>query len=243
MKTAVAKTIRAIAHWGVRVLAVVGALTILVLATCFTALPWKFLDWLADDGQRLDEAPDYIVVFGGGGVPSESGLTRAFEAARAARDFPNAVVVLALPYDTALAGSAAGRMREELIFRGVAPERVRIEPHGRNTREQAMNLARSMGLAPERDRVLVVTSPEHMRRALLSMRKVGFRHVAGRAAFGEAIETNVLYDPEELGGRKVPLPHGGTLMVRYQFWNNLGYLGAAAREWTALLYYRLQGWI
>ena len=232
-----------IARWIRKVLVGIGLLAVLAVASCFTSLPWKLFNWLADDGVRLEHPPNYIVLFGGGGVPSESGLTRAFETARAARDFPEAMVILALPYDTELAGSAAGRMRDELIWRGILPERIRIESRGRNTREQALNLARHMGLDPNCDRVLVVTSPEHMRRALLSMRKVGFEHVAGRASFSEAIEINVLYDPDELGGRRIPLPHGETLMVRYEFWNNLGYLGSAARELTALTYYWLRGWI
>ncbi len=234
---------RAMGRWMRRALTAVGALALAVASSCFTSLPWRVFNWLADDGRRLDGSPDCIVLFGGGGVPSESGLTRAFETARAAGDFPGAAVILALPYDTELAGSAAGRMRDELILRGVASERIRVEPRGRNTREQALNLARNMGLDPRRDRVLVVTSPEHMRRALMSMRKAGFAHAAGRASFSEAIETNVLYDPDELGGRKAALPYGGTLMVRYQFWNNLGYLAASAREFSALAYYALRGWI
>jgi uncharacterized SAM-binding protein YcdF (DUF218 family) len=235
--------LRILVRWARRLLMAVGLVTLLALAACFGPLPWKLVQWLANDGTALDRPPDYIVLFGGGGIPSESGLTRAFETARAARDYPGAVVILALPYDTELAGSAAGRMREELIWRGVLPERIRIEPHGRNTREQALNFARNMGLAPERDRILVVTSPEHMRRAMMSLRKVGFCHVAGRASFSEAIETNVLYDPDELGGRKISLPTGSTLMMRYQFWNNLGYLSTAARELAALAYYALKGWI
>ena len=109
---------------------------------------------------------------------------------------------------------------------------------------QALNVAGVIDADPAEAVVLLVTSPDHMKRALGAFRKVGFERIAGSASFSEAIEMNLLYDPEELGGRKVPLPDGaGTLMVRYQFWNNLGYLGAVAREWTALTYYWAKGWI
>lgn len=233
------KTLRAVHS----ALCVVGALVLLVFGLCFTSAPWRIIRWLAEDGSVLAATPNYIVVFGGGGIPSESGLTRAFAAARAAHEHPDATVILALPYDTELGRSAAGKMRDELVLRGVEAARIRIEPKGRNTREQALNLARQMQLNPEQDSLLVVTSPEHMRRALLALRRVGFRHVAGRAAHSESIEMNVLYDPDELGGSTVRLPGGESLMVRYQFWNNLGYLSSAAREVCALFYYRVRGWI
>lgn len=221
-----------------------GAGAIIVLGLCFTSAPWRLYNRLATDRHRLNEEPDYIVLLGGGGVPSESGLTRAFTAAQAARRFDESLVLLALPYDTDLGNSAAGKMREELILRGVEPDRILIESKGRNTREQAVNAARMIDADPKAAAVLLVTSPEHMRRALRSFRKAGFGNVAGSASFSEAIEMNLLYDPDELGGRRVPLDGGaGTLMVRYQFWNNLGYLGCAAREYAALAYYRLKGWI
>jgi uncharacterized SAM-binding protein YcdF (DUF218 family) len=225
-------------------LVLAGIFAILVLGSCFTSLPWDLYNSLASDPYRLSEEPEYIVLLGGGGVPSESGLTRAFAAARAAERYDAAYVVLALPYDTDLGQSAAGKMRAELILRGVDPERILIEREGRNTREQALNVAGVIDADPAEAVVLLVTSPDHMKRALGAFRKVGFERVAGSASFSEAIEMNLLYDPEELGGRKVPLPDGaGTLMVRYQFWNNLGYLGAVAREWTALTYYWAKGWI
>ncbi|OQA26407.1 MAG: hypothetical protein BWY59_01401 [Verrucomicrobia bacterium ADurb.Bin345] len=230
---------------GIRaLLALAGLLALLALGACFTAIPWRLYSRLAEDPYRLSGEPDYIVLLGGGGVPSESGLTRAFTAAQNARRFDDATVVLALPYDTEIGNSAAGKMRDELILRGVEPDRILIEPKGRNTREQALNVAEMLDADPAEAGVLLVTSPEHMRRALGSFRKAGFGHVAGSASFSEAIEMNLLYDPEELGGRRVPLPDGaGSLMVRYEFWNNLGFLGSAAREWTALAYYWLKGWI
>jgi hypothetical protein len=91
---------------------------------------------------------------------------------------------------------------------------------------------------------LLVTSPEHMRRAVLVFRKVGFTRINALPAFENALEADLVFKDDELGGNKLPIPDiGGNISVRYQFWNHLKYEILIAREMTALSYYKLRGWI
>lgn len=221
-----------------------GILFVILLGLCFTPAPWRVYRWLGTDGLVLDREPDRIVVLGGGGIPSESGLMRTYKAAEQSRRHPQAAVVIALPVSGPFDASDAARMRDELVMRGVAQHRITFEAKARNTREQALRLAATPGIQPAEDRVLIVTSPEHMRRALLSFRQAGFGHVASASAFSHSVDADLRYQADELGGDGIPTPGvGESTTLRYAFWNNLSYEVRAARELFALAYYRLKGWI
>ena len=221
-----------------------GVVFLILVALALTNLPWRAYRWLATDPARLDGSPNYIVVLGGGGIPSESGLMRTFYAADAAKRFPDAKVVVALPSDSGPATNAANRMKLELVVRGVSPERILMESQGRNTREQALKTAELIDVAPQKARVLLVTSPDHMKRALRSFRAAEFAHVAGLPAFQQSVESDLKYECGELGGSSLLMPEVGCcLMLRYGFWGNLKYEIDVARELAALAYYKLMGWI
>ncbi len=218
-----------------------GLLSMAVFATCFTSYPWRAYMWMARDNATLDRAPDYIVVLGGGGIPSESGLMRTYHGAEEARRFENARVIVALPEDKLTKTNATELMKGELVMRGVSPRRLLTEAAGRNTREQALNVAKMIDHDAQ---VLVVSSPYHMRRALGSFRKAGFTAVAGSAAFDSSVKSELHYKSSELGGRDLPMPDiGGRMEIRYDFWNSLRYACEVLREACALAYYRLRGWI
>ncbi len=225
-------------------LALAGAVFILMLALAFSPWPWRACAWLAVVEPQYDGPPDFIVVLGGGGIPSPSGLMRSYAGAEAAARFPEASVVLALPYDEPFENSSAFKMRNELILRGVAPDRILLESKGRNTREQAISLLETLDANPKEDRLLVVTSMDHMRRAVLTFRKAGFHQVNARSVSSEAIEVDLRYDVDRLGGRPFLLPDVGQNMVlRYTFWNHLGYELDFLRELVAMAYYWVKGWI
>lgn len=221
-----------------------GVVFLLSLLLAFTPVPWWAYRWLATDTASLGGPPQYIVVLGGGGIPSESGLMRTYWGAEAARTYGYATVVVALPVDGELDGSATGRMRDEMILRGVERARILIEPQGRNTREQAINVGGMIGPDHRKASVLIVTSPDHMKRALLTFRKAGFGNVAPLAAFSESVQSSLAYDTRELGGRSLPVSNIGSMTsLKYRFWNHLGYEVRVMRELTALGYYKLMGWI
>ena len=172
-----------------------------LLGLCLTDYPWRLYRWLGSDARVLEEAPRHIIILGGGGIPSESGLMRTYRGAEEGRLFTNALFIVALPVEGALETSATARMKAELVLRGIAPERIRIEPEGRNTREQALNIRGLLEADGPNVPVLVVTSPDHLKRALLSFRKAGFRQASGAAEYGDSLESALAYDEDELGGQ------------------------------------------
>lgn len=224
-------------------LAAAGIAFLLALAAACTPLPRRVYNWLGQ-APESSAAPDYIVVLGGGGIPSDSGLIRAYYGAAAAARHPAARVVVALPYEGRLEDSATGRMVDEFVMRGVARDRMLIESRGRNTHEQAVRTAELVDALPGEARLLLVTDPEHMRRALLSFRKAGFAQVYGRSAFRKPVEADLTRDdrPDRKLGRLLPKV-GHRMLWRYGFWNNLLYECLCARELAALAYYRCMGWI
>ena len=226
------------------ILMLAGAAAITLAALCFTPYPWRVYHWLATDPDATRLEPEIIVVLGGGGIPSSSGLMRTYHGATAAHHYTNASVVVALPADGDVEDCATGRMEAEMVLRGIGRDRLRVEAHGRNTREQALKIARMEGIAPADSRVLLVTSPEHLRRSLLTFRKAGFRHIAGLAATEDSVESDLEFEQATLDARRMPMPDIGRMpTLRYHIWNNLHYQARAARELVALSYYWLLGWI
>lgn len=221
---------------GARGLEALGLVALALAVLCFSPVPWRLYRWLSTDRPPAGN-PAFIVVLGGGGIPSETGLMRTYEAAALARRFPGATLIVALPSEGEPEAGAPGLMKAELVMRGVEAGRILLEPRGRNTHEQALNAA-EMIPGPETNRVLIVTSPEHVRRAAGAFRKAGFGAACGAPAFEETADYELNYDQE--AGE----PDLGRLPVlRYDFWNNLGYLDRSARELAALGYYRWMGWI
>jgi uncharacterized SAM-binding protein YcdF (DUF218 family) len=234
--------IRKLARLVEALLIAAGIAAIGIMALCFTPTPWHIYHWLGRDAFALDRSPDYIVIMGGGGIPSESGLMRTYEGAVAARLFPHAKIIVALPSDSNTRYDDAYRMRHELVIRGIRATRVAQDLKGRNTREQALNVTKMID--PGSNTVLLVTSPEHVKRALKSFRKLGCTNVAGRPAYQASIASDLLYQSDSLGGSGMPIPDvGEQLMLRYTFWNNVRYLSDSARELCALGYYWLKGWV
>jgi hypothetical protein len=175
-------------------------------------------------------------------MPSESGLIRCYHAAEVAASFPEAKVILSLPGDPEDSSSSICMMRHELLIREVDSSRIVLESDATNTRAQAMNIfTENKGI--QYDNVVIVTSPEHLYRAVKTFERAGFSHVDGFPAFEEAIEADLFFDGEKLGGRKYIPEIGGTVQLRYQFWNHLKYEILILREFTAIAYYKIKGWI
>lgn len=219
-------------------LRLLGVAALLWLLAALTPLPWNLLVRMASDLPGMERAaPEVLVVLGGGGIPSESGLMRTYAGARYARVYPDTDVVVAMPSGDG--DPTNQRMVDELTLRGVAAERIRQETAGRNTREQA---DRCRAMLEDDPVVGVVTSPEHMRRALLSFQAAGFDRVRACPAWDDYLEVDLRYEPEELPARSWN-PVGGSLLARYQFWDRLVLQAKLLREGVALLYYRWMGWV
>lgn len=222
-------------------LTVVGIFFSVCIMLAFTEQPYWGYHWLGTSKAELTWKPDVIVVLGGGGMPSQSNLMRGWYVGNAAKSFPDATVVISMPGDISDSLSTPRVMKNELILRGINPEKIVFEDQGTNTRAQALNC---MNIIKMQTPVLLVTSPEHMRRAVLCFRKAGFEKVNGLPAFENALEADLKFDDDKLGGNKTVMPDvGKSINARYQLWNHLKYEILIAREIVALGYYRLKGWI
>ncbi|MDA0577253.1 MAG: YdcF family protein, partial [Verrucomicrobia bacterium] len=190
-------------------------------------MPRWIPSWFSTAEVKLAEPARTIVVLGGGGIPSESGLMRTYCAAAVGADHLEAEYICMLPADGDPNRSSVGRMRDELVLRGVPRERVELESHARNTHQQAVAVRTMLGEAALGDPLLIVTSPSHARRALLCFRKAGFRQVACAVAESTGAEADM----------------GQALFLRYGFWNALEAQVRCVRECVAMAYYKVRGWI
>ena len=218
-----------------------GVFFLICVLLALTTLPFWGYHWLGTSESELKQKPETIILLGGGGMPSESNLIRSWYTEQAAKTFNGAKVVIAMPGDVTDSLSTPRLMKKELILRGVDSSLILFEHLGTNTRSQALNCKE---LVNEPEPILLVTSPEHMRRAVLCFRKTGFKNVNALPAFEDAVEADLSFKDDELGGNKKMVPDvGQSIQVRYQIWTHLKYEILIAREMMALAYYRLRGWI
>lgn len=217
---------------------------IFVIFFSFTSGPFWMFHWLGTSVSEYKFKPDYIIMLSGSGHPSESSLLRSYYISKLHVFYPEATIIVSqLAEDSLkLEKTDAWLIRSELILRGVDSTKIEIERTAKNTRDEAIQM---FSRFPDSDKNwLIVTSPEHMRRSVLSFRKVGFKNVGGSATFSSAGPSNLKYKSKKLGGRKII----GDEMVndmqfRYQFWNHLKYQILCYREFLALIWYKLKGWI
>ncbi len=133
-------------------------------------------------------------------------------------------------------------MKRELEIRNVSSERISLETNGKNTRYQALEVIKM--ISSTKEPVILVTSPEHMRRAILTFRKAGFKNISGIPAFEQTIDFDLVFNDKDLGGRNKFIPEiGHNTQLRYQFWIHLEYEILIIREIVALGFYHLKGWI
>lgn len=221
---------------------IAGILAIVIFVISFTTLPYKGIYWLGTSSLKAEIAPQYIIVMGGSALPGKSGLIRSYYAALVAKEFSEAEIIIALPGDIYDSTSSIRLMQKELEIRNIDPGRVILENEGKNTRYQALQIQKIIPL--KKSSIIIVTSPEHMRRSILSFEKIGFQNVSGVPAFDAIHDFELLFDDKELGGRNQFLPEiGNNTQIRYQFWKHLQYEIIFMRELMALGYYNLKGWI
>lgn len=241
-----------------------GVIFTLSVVLAFTSAPFWMWYGLSVSKAGVNRPPDYIVVLGGGGMPSESGLMRCWYAAKTANYFTRAKVIIALPGDVNDSLSSIIGMKKEILIRGIESRRIILEDSGTNTRAQALNILKGITNIEQRmsnnesnrhsifnpsilqsfsPSVLIVTSPEHLRRAVLTFKKAGFQKVDGLPAFEEAIESDITFKGKRLGGRLWVPDIGNSITLRYQFWTQLHYEELLLRELLALAYYKVKGWI
>jgi uncharacterized SAM-binding protein YcdF (DUF218 family) len=232
-------TLKRIIRYFNNCLALLGTILLLALILSFTSYPYWAYYWLGVHNANERGNPNVIVLLGGGGMPSPDGLMRAYYTARNAIEFPSATIYIAMPHDTALGNeSPEYLLAHELVLRGIDSSRIHYESVGNTTHSQSVNLSKIIGNYFSDTLILrIITSPEHMFRSVATFRKAGFKNVGGMAAFEEAISENSL-----MGNQNKRLK-SERLNLRYNMWNYLKYEISVVREYFAIAYYKIRGWI
>lgn len=214
----------------------IGVLGFLFVLLSFTELPYWGYYHLASIEDTLEDAPEHIVIMGGDGMPSPSGLMRLYHGIEKAKLFPNAKIILALPFNEYDSTRQLNLMAHELVLKGIDTTRIQFEPKGFNTRSQAEEIA---GLIQDKTSpLLIVSSPEHMFRCLATFRKLGFSNVGGNPTFEKPIDEERLKD--KTGQEEIKVRN---LSLRYNMWSYMQYEITVMREYTAISYYWFKGWI
>ncbi|MBK9355984.1 MAG: YdcF family protein [Bacteroidales bacterium] len=220
-----------------------GSIFIVLCVLALTTLPFRAYYSLATTGSRIENSPEIIVMLAGAGIPSENGLIRAYFTARLAAEYPDAQVIIAVPGILSDSLGDPRRIAAELAMRGLKQQQMLFANTGKNTRGQALEISNLLSPDKLTRPITIVTSPEHIKRAVLCFRKCGFTDVSGFPAFETSLETNLSFDDHDLKGNKMVPPIGSNLQIRYQFWNHLKYEVIVVREYLAIVYYKLRGWV
>ena len=215
---------------------VLGILFFVMLALAFTSAPFYAYYRLGQNPNenRTPMQPQHVVMFGGAGMPSEDNLIRLYHTAALAQHF-DIPVILVHPEDSLCQAEMTRLLRQDGV------DSILYMKEGTNTRSQALGL---MAAYPELAEVpfLAVTSPEHLRRTVKCLNKVGFTNVIGKAAYPATVDFDLSLKKQKLGGNKA-IPSVESVKMRYTFFNYLKLEITCVREYLALGYYRIKGWI
>jgi uncharacterized SAM-binding protein YcdF (DUF218 family) len=215
-----------------------GVIALLMSILAFTPLPYHTRHWLAQHNSKYNFTPEYIIMLGGSGMPSADNLIRLYYTAVAAETYPKATIIISHPSDSLM----CEMMKNELLSKQVSEEKILFEKKGTNTRYQVMEIQKRYPNTITSP-VIVVTCPEQMWRTVSAFRKAGYSKIGGYPTFSCDMYTDLQYNTRKLKGSKYMPEVGDNLSVRYNFWNYLKLEITCLREFTALAYYKLNGWI
>lgn len=214
-----------------------GVIALLMCALAFTRLPFDAHRWLGTAAGECSAPVRAIVVLGGSGMPSGPELLRLHRAAELAALWPEASVTIMHPGDP----SAIQLMRADLIMRGTDARRIKLMNVGDNTRAQALALAASITM--KQDPISIVTAPENMYRSVRAFQRAGFIHACGAPAWDHAMFHQFDYEHARIGGKAWAPDISDQPALRYTFWNYLKLEVTCLREYAAIAYYSVNGWM
>ena len=220
-----------------------GGLLLLFLILALTSLPFWARYRLAQAEAGVPQNTKSILVMGGGGFPSEAVLMRLWYTAELANQNPEAKVIVATPGDFRDSTSTVYQMHCYLCKQGIDTMRLLVEPEGLNTRHQALKAYDMMVSDKFEEPLVVVTSPAHLYRSVKSFKRAGFSQVGGVPTMEVMLETDLKTKSKELGGNTYVPDVSRSISLRYKFWDYLHYEIEVAREYIAITYYKLKGWI
>ncbi len=219
---------------------IIGMITIFMLVLSFTSWPYHAYHWTGYFNDRDHKsAPEIIILMGAGGFPGSESLIRCYYTAVAAHEFPDAKIILAFPADSSnFEVSDHYLMIKELQQRGIDSIRIKSEIHGYNTYSQAVNISKMIA---SNQSLMLITSPVHTYRSIKTFEKQGFTHVTARGTT-EAYTAVDLFLSEADRNKKIKSPDANP-SLRYNIWSFLQYEIAVLREWTAIVWYKIKGYM
>jgi uncharacterized SAM-binding protein YcdF (DUF218 family) len=200
----------------------------------------RLVMWQSGDYRPIEHAAEargasLVVVLGGGNATIQSRgyvlnqvpwivALRILEAARLYRllDGPTILVSGGVTGKEKDARPEAEGMRAAIVQLGVPMDHVLVESESKNTREEAVIIARMLADRP-RQPIVIVTSPTHMHRSLAVFRAVGLDPIPSAAA----------YKSDHSLERRRWLPSDGGLLLS----------DMVIYDVLATLYYRAAGWM
>lgn len=221
-----------------------GLWFLFLLFFSFTTGPFYLYYWLGKSNSEYHFKPKHIIILGGAGYPSATALLRSYYASEIYKNVDTCDIYVCQPSSNSanIQTSDAYKISKDLMIRGVDSTKLFLETEGKNTREEALQIA---AVNPKfiNENCILVTSPEHMKRAIAVFRKVGFKNIGGEPTFDLCGPADLTYDDNDLGGRRTVPSIGQGTQLRYQFWNHFVYQIVCYRELTAIAWYWLKGWI
>ena len=213
-----------------------GILFFLMLVLAFTSAPFYLYFNLGQNPNKEAQIthPQRVIMFGGAGMPSEDNLMRLYHTAALAQHF-DIPVVLVHPKDSLCQTEMTRLLRQDGV------NNIEYMTGGANTRSQCVELKEKYPQLANQP-MLVVTSPEHVRRTVKCLNKVGFTNVIGKAAYPATVDFDLSLKKQKLGGNEA-IPSVESIKMRYTFFNYLKLEITCLREYCALAYYRIKGWI
>lgn len=219
----------------------IGAVFIALLILATTPAPFYMHRSLGDDPFCKNDStkvfkPDYVVMFGGASMPSESNLIRLFYTAQIAKKI-NSPIIIVHPEDS----TSNAEMLRFLTNYGISEQQIEFSTQGSNTRSQALGLKESFPRLSEQ-KIAVITSPEHINRTIRCLHKCGFDNIVGIAAYENPVDFDLTLKNIKLKGNEL-IPNIESTNARYTFWNYLKLEITCFREYFAIAYYFAKGWI
>lgn len=218
-----------------------GAIFFILNILALTPAPFYMHRSLGEDSAwEIDSAakfcPDYIIMFGGAGMPSESNLIRLYYTAELANKL-NKPVILVHPEDSV----CQAEMTIYLTRNGIPSDSILYMTGGSNTRSQSVCLADSFPQLKNAS-ALIITAPEHLARTLKCLKRCDFENIRGIGAFESTVDFDLTLDKRKLKGNQL-VPDIESTNLRYTFWNYLQLEIVCFREYFATAYYWVKGWI
>lgn len=216
-------------------LIVLGGIFLILIILSLTSVPYSAYRSLSLYDQHIKGNPDAIILMGGSGIPSPDELIRLYYTTIAAKENPNAKIVIAIPDNEKDSFENNLLIQQKLKLDGIDINRILWANDGFNTRSQVVEISK---MIPVSSKIMVVTTPEHMYRTIRCFEKVGFGEVASLPTF------EIPPDELELLNKKdADITELENLNIRYNMWSYLQYEIKVLREYTAIAYYWIHGWL